>query len=58
MHAAILGGARLGKKIVILVRATSCHAREGHKSLGASEIVVVDMLDKRLGRQNSLEQNT
>ena len=55
MHAAILGGARLGKKIVIL--GSGCiglMTLQGCRSLGASEIVVVDMLDKRLGMAKQL----
>ncbi|MFZ2755512.1 MAG: NAD(P)-dependent alcohol dehydrogenase [Atopobiaceae bacterium] len=49
MHAALVGGARLGKRIVIL--GSGCiglMTLQACKSLGASEIVVVDVMDKRL----------
>ncbi|AEB07593.1 Alcohol dehydrogenase zinc-binding domain protein [Coriobacterium glomerans PW2] len=49
MHAALAGNARLGKKIVIL--GSGCiglMVLQGCKSLGATEIVVVDVMPKRL----------
>ena len=49
MHAAILGGAMLGKSIVILGGGTiGLMVLQACKSLGADDITVVDIIDKRL----------
>ena len=49
MHAAILGGAMLGKSIVILGGGTiGLMVLQACKSLGATDITVVDVLNKRL----------
>ena len=49
MHAAILGEARLGKSIVILGAGTiGLMVLQACKSLGATDITVVDVMDKRL----------
>ena len=49
MHAAILGGAMLGKSIVILGGGTiGLMVLQACKSLGAKDITVVDVLNKRL----------
>lgn len=49
MHAAMEGGARLGKKIVILgAGCIGLMTLQGCKSLGATDIVVVDVMPKRL----------
>ena len=49
MHAALEGGARIGKKIVILgAGCIGLMTLQGCKSLGATEIVVVDVMQKRL----------
>lgn len=49
MHAALESGARLGKKIVILgAGCIGLMTLQGCKSLGATEIVVVDVIPKRL----------
>ena len=48
-HAAILGEARLGKSIVILGAGTiGLMVLQACKSLGATDITVVDVMDKRL----------
>lgn len=49
MHAAILGGAQLGKSIVILGAGTiGLMVLQACKSLGATDITVVDIMQKRL----------
>ena len=49
MHAAILGGARLGKSIVILGGGTiGLMTLQACLSLGATDITVVDVIEKRL----------
>lgn len=49
MHAAILGGATLGKSIVILGGGTiGLMTLQACRSLGATDITVVDVLEKRL----------
>lgn len=49
MHAAILGEARLGKSIVILGAGTiGLMVLQACKSLGATDITVVDVIEKRL----------
>ncbi|MDD7114016.1 MAG: NAD(P)-dependent alcohol dehydrogenase [Lachnospiraceae bacterium] len=49
MHAAILGDAKLGKSIVILGAGTiGLMVLQACKSLGATDITVVDVMDKRL----------
>lgn len=49
MHAAILGGAMIGKSIVILGGGTiGLMVLQACKSLGADDITVVDIIDKRL----------
>lgn len=49
MHAALEGGARLGKKIVILgAGCIGLMTLQACKCLGATEIVVVDVIPKRL----------
>ena len=49
MHAAILGEARLGKSIVTLEQERSDFmVLQACKSLGATDITVVDVMDKRL----------
>lgn len=55
MHAALEGGARLGKKIVILgAGCIGLMTLQGCKSLGATDIVVVDVMDKRLQKAKEL----
>ena len=49
MHAAILGGAMLGKSIVIFGAGTiGLMTLQGCLSLGATDITIVDIMDKRL----------
>lgn len=49
MHSAILGGTRLGKSIVILGGGTiGLMTLQACRSLGASDITVVDVIEKRL----------
>ena len=49
MHAAILGGAQLGKSIVILGGGTiGLMVLQACKSLGATDITVVDIMQNRL----------
>ena len=49
MHAALLGGARLGEKIVILgCGCIGLMTLQGCRSLGAREIICVDTMPKRL----------
>ena len=56
MHAAILGEARLGKSIVILGAGTiGLMVLQACKSLGATDITVVDVMDKDLTLQKNLE---
>lgn len=55
MHAALEGGARLGKKIVILgAGCIGLMTLQACRCLGASEIVVVDVLSKRLEKAKEL----
>ncbi|MCD8019770.1 MAG: NAD(P)-dependent alcohol dehydrogenase [Clostridiales bacterium] len=55
MHAALESGARLGKKVVILgAGCIGLMTLQGCKSLGATEIVVVDVLPKRLSMAKKL----
>ena len=55
MHAAELGGAKPGKKIVILgAGCIGLMTLQGCKVMGASEIIVVDVLQKRLDKAMEL----
>ena len=55
MHAAMKGGATLGKKIVILgAGCIGLMTLQACRSLGATEIVVVDVLQKRLDMAKKL----
>lgn len=55
MHAAILGGAGLGKSIVILGAGTiGLMILQAAKSLGATDITVVDVIEKRLNMAQKL----
>ncbi|MDO4619305.1 MAG: NAD(P)-dependent alcohol dehydrogenase [Lachnospiraceae bacterium] len=59
MHAALIGGARLGKKIVIMgCGCIGLMVLQGCKSLGAKEIVCVDTLPKRLEMAKQLGATT